>query len=295
MDRYIWPLKIAAKIVLARLPVPYKFWKSIGVFQHGKMDTSAYALKVFRLHIEKAFPSGLPAHFSFLELGPGDSIASALVAKAHGAGSVILCDVGNYADKDISVYQSIARELRVQDLPVPDLSAARDFGDVIAACNALYLTNGLESLKKIPSASVDFICSQSVLEHVRKKDFDATMRELSRIVKPEGRITHSIDLKDYLAYSLNNLRFPEKIWENDFFANSGFYTNRLRPSEILARMKAAQAEIIHSDSASWPSLPLPRSKMIEPFRTMSDDDLHIRHMHVVLKAVAQDAKNQKAA
>ncbi len=284
MNKNLWPLKIAAKIVLARLPIPYKYWKRLGMFQHGQMNTGSYALKVFGVHRDKAFPNGLPANFTFLELGPGDSIASALVAKAHGAGRVVLVDAGNYADKTLETYRAIARDLAAAGLAVPDLEAARTFDDVLAACNADYMTGGLAALSSLPASSFDFIISHSVLEHIRKGDFDSTMRELSRLVAPSGRISHSIDFKDHLAYSLNNLRFPEKIWEADFFANSGFYTNRLRASQILQKMQAANGEIVHSDTGRWETLPLPRDKMLEPFRSMSDDDLLIRHMHVVLKA-----------
>jgi SAM-dependent methyltransferase len=294
MNKHIWPLKIIAKIVLSRLPIPYKFWKSLGLFEHGQMNKASYALKIFRIHRDKAFPNGLPPRFTFMELGPGDSIASALVAYAHGAEKIILVDVGDYADKDVALYQSIARDLKKEGLNAPNLESAKNFTDVLKACNAEYFTGGLQSLQKIPDDSADMIYSHSVLEHVRKADFDATMRELARIVKPEGRVTHSIDLKDHLAYALNNLRFPEKIWESDFFANSGFYTNRLRSSEILASVRNAGFDILFSDSGNWPELPTPRSKMAAPFRNMSDEDLYIRTMHLVLQS-GSAAETQKVA
>ncbi len=295
MDRYIWPLKIAAKIVLARLPVPYKFWKKLGLFELGQMNSSEYALKVFGVHATKAFPEGLPENFTFLELGPGDSIASALVARARGAGEIILADVGSYADKDVRTYKAMARHMKKLGFPAPDIENAGTFDEILSRCNARYLTGGLESLRSLAGGSVDFITSHSVLEHVRKANFDATMRELARIAKPAGRVSHSIDFKDHLAYSLNNLRFPEAVWESDFFANSGFYTNRLRPSEVASRMKAAHLDTLHFDAGKWPELPLPRRKMAEPFRSMSDDDLIIRSVHVVLRSRYAEMKTREAA
>ena len=77
-----WALKIAAKLLVARLPVPYAFWKSVGVFRHGRMDAADYPLKIFKLHLQRAYPQGLPPRSAILELGPGDSIASAVIACA---------------------------------------------------------------------------------------------------------------------------------------------------------------------------------------------------------------------
>lgn len=295
MDRFTWPFKIITKIVLARLPVPYQFWKKIGFFRHGKMDQSAYALKVFQGHIAKTFPNGLPAGFTFLELGPGDSIASALVAKSYGAKEITLVDVGDYANKDVSVYKKLARDLKAQGLNAPDIENAATFNDLLGICNARYYSQGLYALRALPAHSVDLIFSQSVLEHVRKKDFAETMRELARIVKPEGRIAHSIDFKDHLAFSLNNLRFSEKIWESDFFANSGFYTNRIRASEMLALFEQAGFDVTETHIARWESLPLPRNRMNAAFRSMSDDDLLTRHMHIGLKLGARATAGQIAA
>jgi hypothetical protein len=51
-------LKIAAKIVLARLPSPYQFWRKIAIFKQGGMDRPEYALAIFRRHFEAARLAG---------------------------------------------------------------------------------------------------------------------------------------------------------------------------------------------------------------------------------------------
>ena len=43
--------------------------------------------------------------------------------------------------------------------------------EILKSTNAVYLTNGLSSLKLINSLSLDFVWSHSVLEHIRKSDF----------------------------------------------------------------------------------------------------------------------------
>lgn len=45
-----WALKSCAKRLIARLPVPYGLWKSLGVFRHGHMDSADYSCETgFRI------------------------------------------------------------------------------------------------------------------------------------------------------------------------------------------------------------------------------------------------------
>lgn len=64
-----WALKIVAKLLIARLPVPYAFWKSVGMFRHGRMDSVNYPLKIFNLHLQRAYPQGFPRGRLFLNSG----------------------------------------------------------------------------------------------------------------------------------------------------------------------------------------------------------------------------------
>lgn len=241
----LWPLKIAAKLVLSRLPISYSRWQRINLFRFGKMDNAEYALRIFRLHASEAFANGLPEDFVALELGPGDSAASALIARVHGAGKAYLLDVGDFARKDLDSYRRVGEHLAREGLLLsPALLNFSDFHEFLALCCAEYRTEGLDSLRALPEESVDFIWSHSVLEHVRKRDFDTTMKETFRVLKTGGRASHSIDLMDHLAKSLNNLRFSERVWESEFMARSGFYTNRLRFSDIQDSMTGAGFTLI---------------------------------------------------
>ena len=49
-----WWIRIAAKIVLARLPINYRFWKNLGLFEHGDMNLPARALETFVMHAQTA-------------------------------------------------------------------------------------------------------------------------------------------------------------------------------------------------------------------------------------------------
>jgi SAM-dependent methyltransferase len=279
-----WALKIAAKLLLARLPIPYAFWKSLGVFRHGRMDSADYPVKIFRLHVERAYPQGLPPRSVILELGPGDSIASAIIGYAYGASRTYLVDVGDFASKNIEFYRSLAADMKKKGMDIPDLSGVASFGDILRACRAEYLTNGVSGLRQIPSGSVDFIWSHSVLEHVRKHELEAVLRELRRILKPGSFSSHNIDFQDHLDSALNNLRFSEKLWESAFFAGSGFYTNRIPAVTMHGMFRAAGFEIRQEAFGRWPTLPTPRATMHADFRRYRDEDLINRTSHVLLKA-----------
>src|ERR1039457_5389892 len=55
-----WRLKLGAKLVLSRIPGSSFLWRKIAIFRLGEMETTAYALKLFRLHEKICWPEGLP-------------------------------------------------------------------------------------------------------------------------------------------------------------------------------------------------------------------------------------------
>lgn len=279
-----WACKLAAKLVLSRLPLPYRLWQSFGLFRHGRMDTHDYSMRVFRLHMERAFPQGLPAGATVLELGPGDSIASAIIARAAGASRVWLVDVGAFANPDVGFYRALAERLREQGLVPPDISQASNLTDILCSCNAEYLTDGLASLRVLPHGCIDFVWSHSVLEHVRKASLGETLRELRRILKPGALTSHNIDFQDHLGGALNNLRFSEDIWESAFFANSGFYTNRVPAVAMHREFREAGFDILKEGFGHWPALPTSRAAMHADFRRFRDEELSCCTSHVLMRA-----------
>lgn len=80
-----WRVKMAAKVVLSRLPVDYTSWERIPLFKHGPMERPEYAFQVFCRHFERDQFPRKSGGFVCLELGPGDSLFSALIARVLGA------------------------------------------------------------------------------------------------------------------------------------------------------------------------------------------------------------------
>lgn len=280
-----WWLKIGSKIVLARLPISYGLWKKVGLFELGRMDQAEFPLKSVQRHLDHLEHVGLKKPepgFSYLEMGPGDSIASALVAKALGAGKIYLLDIGDFATRDLSTYTRIANYIRSQGYKLEvDLFS---FQTILDTCNITYLTNGLESWKEIPDNSVDFCWSQSVLEHVGRYEFLYTFEELHRVLRPTGLSCHTVDLADHFEHALHNLRFSEGIWESDFMTKSGFYTNRLRRCEMMELFRKAGFDPHEVWTHSWPEgLPTPREKFHPYFQQFSDEELSLTSFAVVLE------------
>ena len=152
--------------------------------------------------------------------------------------------------------------------------------------NGTYLTEGLKSLETVPDGQVDFLFSQAVLEHIRLADFKNMVKQMRRVLKPTGVASHQIDFKDHLQQGLNHLRFSSQVWESEFMARSGFYTNRLTWPSMQKIFQAAGFSVELRSSTLWPNgLPTPQHKMAYPFKTMPSDDLMMMGAHVLLRPV----------
>lgn len=281
-QRVPWWSKMAGKIVLSRLPAGYRLWERVGLFVHGAMDRPDYAWRVVSEHIARAGWTGLAGRV-VVELGPGDSLATALIAKTLGAQEIWLVDAGPFARMDLAPYVRLAAALRARGLIPPPVETFSGMDEMLRVCGARYETTGLGSLRQIPDHHVDLVFSQAVLEHIRLKEFDPLLSEMRRVLKADGVASHQVDLKDHLAASLNHLRFSEPTWESEFMARSGFYTNRLRMGEIVRRFQAAGFSTVLDGVKRWPSAPLGRIAMAPAFRALPEDELTVSQFDVVAR------------
>ncbi|MEO3432605.1 methyltransferase domain-containing protein [Inquilinus sp. CAU 1745] len=284
--RIPWWGKIGAKLVLSRLPASYGLWQRLGLFRHGDMDEPGYALRVFDEHVAQAGLSDRLARKTILELGPGDSVAAAIIARARGA-RAILVDVGPFAKAQPETYGPLVHQLREAGLNPPTIEGMTTLRELIEACEASYLTEGLTSLRELPESSVDLVYSQAVLEHVRKREFVDIQRELFRILKDDGVCSHQIDLRDHLGGSLNNLRFSEQLWESDFFSRSGFYTNRINFEAMAGLFRQAGFEVEVGEMRRWKTLPINRHQLATVFREISEETLCVSGFDVLLRRASR--------
>ncbi len=281
-----WWAKLYAKLVLARIPVPYSLWRKLKLFRHGDMNDPVRAIRTFENYYRCACKhvDFLPG-FTVLELGPGDSILSGLVARSMGASHAWLVDAGSFADIDVKACHKTLSLLGQAGYKDFDLGDATRLEEILQRANVTYLTRGTASLADIPDASVDFFWSQVVLEHVFLDEFPELLRQLRRIIKPRGIGLHSVDFRDHLSNALNNLRFSHDTWESRAFRNSGFYTNRIRPNAMLALFRESGFDVEVEAKTFWAEIPTPRSAMAAPFRNLPDEELRLAEFELLLRPV----------
>lgn len=278
-----WFLKIPAKIVLSRLPMHYDAWRGLNMFRAGGMDDPETAFSVYQMHC-KAAGFADRRGYTVLELGPGDSMLTALFACSAGAARSILVDQSELATGKLELFGDAEAMLARKSLPVPGVARLNTIDAVLDRLDCRYLTGGLDSLKSLPDGCVDFVFSNAVIEHVRKGRFAETAREMYRVMAPAGVASHWIDYRDHLQLGLNNLRFSEPVWESDFMARSGFYTNRMTAVEIRAQFEEAGFAIEERDTTLWPGgLPTPQAAMSEPFASMAEEDLMVMMNWLLLR------------
>ena len=276
-----WWLKIVIKIIFSRLPIRYSFWQSIGLFRHGKMDNTDYSIRVFKEHLKKSNIKSIKNKV-ILEIGPGDSIATAVISYAYGASS-FLVDNGYFAKSNIIDYIQLKDALISESLNPPNLAEYDDIDLILKKSNSEYLTKGLSSIKKIPSNSVDLIFSQAVMEHIRKKDFEAMNSELYRVLKKDGVISHQIDLRDHLGGGLNNLRFSDSLWESNFFVKSGFYTNRISFDKMVSIFENLSFKYEILNVQKWKLLPIKKYKINKKYRNQDEENLRVKVFDILLR------------
>ena len=82
---------------------------------------------------------------------------------------------------------------------------------------------------------------------------------------------------------MNNLRFTDKTWEGSLFSKSGFYTNRIRFCEMIALFDQAGFHCQLPRVIRWDVLPTSRTKLVDVFRHLPDDDLLVSVFDIVLR------------
>jgi SAM-dependent methyltransferase len=271
---------MGVKLLLSSLPVPYDFWSRINLFRHGQMDNAAYALACFETHWRATENATTPPR-TILELGPGDSLLTALIAYTRGVSCTYMVDSGPYASRSIEIYQRAREHLQKvrSDASLPQFASIEE---MLAKTGGRYLTEGTTSLRSIPSASVDLVYSHATLEHVPLRQIEEQLEQTRRILRPDGVVSHQVDLRDHLGGGLNNLRFSEAFWETPRIHRSGFYTNRVRLPTYLRMFRDHGLEVRELDVRRWPGLPLRRGSLDPSFRHFNDSDLCVSGFRAVL-------------
>ncbi len=130
------------------------------------------------------------------------------------------------------------------------LLKATAFEEVYELLGHKYVVNSTGTLENFPDNYFDLIFSCSVLEHVEKKIIPAFMKGCYRVLKPNGRAIHLVDLGDHLTlydntmpYNKNYLRYSDTVWRL-FFQNDVQYFNRIQRSDWLKYFADAGFQVV---------------------------------------------------
>lgn len=276
----------------------------------GGTGSARYCYSVWLRHLVLAHASGrMPAGVPRVvaELGPGDSIGIGLAALLSGATKYYALDLVRYSD--LGKAHAILDELaglfsRRKPIPGDDEFPAikpslpsRDFPDEIFGKEAVFaalspsriaaLHDAIERVRERPTmivyhapwadpeviqpASVDFIFSQAVLEHV--DDLDGAYAAMRRWLKPTGVMSHQIDYRSHRkADSWNgHWAYSDFSWRI-VVGMRPFLLNRAPHSRHRELLRAHGFELVREQAVRTPST-LERQHLARRFRLLSDEDL----------------------
>ena len=227
-----------------------------------------------------------------LELGPGNTQAVALLARARGASSVSGWDAFDVLSRDRAYLHAIYEPLlhRTGDDPSP----AR----IVSLLEGCEVHSSRDQLEK--QGPFDVVISRAVLEHVR--DLEKLHEDIKALTAKNAVIIHKVDLRSHgfqLTHDLDFLLFPEPVWRG-LTTHIG-EPNRARFTRYFELGRAHGLSPIYASSTRT----LPRSKvdrirpkLASPYRHMTSDILsvlgfwvvQVREEHPLAKqAIAPDA------
>ncbi|KXU86931.1 hypothetical protein CR51_36520 [Caballeronia megalochromosomata] len=276
--RFPWQAKLASKVIAANLGVPYTFWRRHGIFKLGAMLDPNYARSVYEHHVGHANPTAK----TLLELGPGDSLFTAVYAYTRFERSVLI-DAGPFAETDPNPYIALVDQLRSKGDRMPDVSEDFSSASLLSALHCTYLTDGVASLFELNDSEMDFSFSHSCLQHIPLDQFKMLARELYRVTADGGTGSHLLDFRDMLAGSLNHLRFSSATWESSFVRKTNVYTNRLRLGQIREAFEEAGFKVEILEQKRWDVLPVSRARLDRGFRAMEDEELLSYGAHLLVR------------
>lgn len=256
--------------------------KKLGIFKLGNGECPEYAFALFYNHYQRVRKIMSKENFVGLEIGPGGYFSSSVVSHFYGCQKTLMVDVEKVDPKAMKAYPKLMEFLEGKGLNVGELKFLKDMNKILKTVNGEYLEKGIHSLFEIPSASVDFIWSNACLEHIYLEEFRDFIGETRRILRKDGVCSHTIDLRDHLGQSLNNLRFSPEKWETDEIRMSGFYTNRIRFKEMLRIFEKAGFKVDLMRVNRWEKLPIKIQRINPEFLRDKEEELNVSGFEVIL-------------
>ena len=207
------------------------------------------------------------------EFGAGRDLVVPLAFSAHGAKRFITVDIERLAKLPL-IRSNAAVVSRASGVGRPDIHAMEDLE---RAWNIDYRAPADARATDLASGSVDCAVSVETLEHIPREDIRAILKELRRILRPDGLALMRIDYGDHFKgfdrsiSSFNFLTYSEEEWAP--FQSRFQYVNRLRHSEYLQLFKEAGLDVLRDDPDRRPPEQPIMERLAPCFRKFSAEDL----------------------
>lgn len=236
-----------------------------------------------------------------LEIGSGWNGIGCLLLYLFGIARIYAYD--HQSHMRIALLQQLVRlageqAARISDamgLPVDRIQArleklqsCTDIQELHERMGVVYCAPGDAGKTGLPAASVDYIFSYGVLEHIPQDSLREIFNENKRLLAPEGRAYHNIGLHDHfhnagLGNGVNFLRYPEWLW-GFFCYNAILYHNRLRLPHYLELIEKSGLQVVWRDKELLQlNLDVLRGLKVDAaFAGLSDEDLAASHLYVDL-------------
>jgi len=262
-------------------------------------------------HLIKAYEAGLDTRLhKIAELGPGDSLGIGLCAVLCGVKEYYAFDIKAhaYSERNRKILDQLVMMLNRGE-PIPDeaefpnifpslgehsfphhiltdeilrnsvhperlgaIHKALDDNRSSSMVHIAYVApwKGVSLYGSEGAGGLDMVFSQAVMEHV--EHVDDTYAALYEWLRPGAFISHTIDYKSHgCARDWNgHWAISENLWKI-VKGNRPYLINRLPHSAHIEAMEKAGFQIVGEMKRN--SAPLPRHKLSNKFRTLSDDDL----------------------
>jgi hypothetical protein len=235
-----WPIKFSIKLVLGAARVDYRLLKRAHIVEHGRMEDADFSTEIFTRHVLEpgrefaVAPGGL-----LLELGPGDSVATAIHARAAGFSAAEMVDVGSFADLRPAALRQLFSALGAECPQIADDATPAQVIEILAAAGIRYRTGGLDSLQAIATGSIRYSFSNTVLQHVYRADLPALIAHLGRVHSSHSFASHSVNYSDHFSGGFWHHKFPDWFMESGLVKRAHLYTNRVMPLRYLELFEGA--------------------------------------------------------
>lgn len=225
-----------------------------GIFGHGKTYNQCETyFKIFSCYQNNnVHPKGK----KILEVGCGAQLYTGLMFRDHGAESVFLADPALKTITEAKRREQFRRYKDYCKAPIND-----------SLINNISTFHDLNEIPNTENKTFDFICSNTVLEHLRS--LDGFFISVKRLLKKDGICFNVVDLSDHVYHMfdgrnltkwicdsnrLHHLRYSEKFYA--LMTDTRIWVNRYLLPYYVQQAESNHLSLDIIASNSYPEVPI---------------------------------------